>query len=485
MSDGSDDRFVFGPAQRPTLIGGLRHAQVAFGVIGISSAVCALRFGSGQVAVVVAATLLTVGTAAAFATINGRPIDDWIPAAARWATTVGLQRRNWRSPAPPAGRRTDGNGRPVPPPTLAHWKLIKATISGAPMGIMANHRTKTWVAVLKVSGQSFMLLDKAAKTRRLAAWAGVEAAMARHGSPVARFQWIERTVPEPGDEMEAFFNEHAASDLPSPVQSYRQLLEDAQPVTQQHETFLAIAVTGASGGRAMRSAGGGDRGAAAVLYRQLGHLEHQLREADLTVEGFLSPDALTVALRAQFDPSATQAGTVSVQGVWPTATEACWAAYRTDDTHHVTYWVAQWPRLGAGPDFLSPLLLGSGDITRTVSVVAEPIPTVKALREVEHAQTSRLADEDLRQRAGYRASATRRRETEALERREHELADGHAECRYTGYVTVTAPTRSAVEEAASAIEQLAYQCPLELKRLWGEQDTAFTTTLPLTLGLST
>ena len=152
--------------------------------------------------------------------------------------------------------------------------------------------------------------------------------------------------------------------------------------------------------------------------------------------------------------------------------------------YHITYWVAEWPKLGVRPSFLSPLLLMSNGVTRTVSVVAEPIPTAQAVRKVEHAQTARLSDDDLRSNAGYRLGARRRREGEALDRRENELADGHAENRYSGYVTVSGPNLNEVEVAAATIEQMAYQCPVELRRLWGEQDTAFYCTMPMAKGLS-
>ena len=166
------------------------------------------------------------------------------------------------------------------------------------------------------------------------------------------------------------------------------------------------------------------------------------------------------------------------------ATEVSWGHYRTDKMYHITYWVSEWPKLGVRPSFLSPLLLTSNGVTRTVSVVAEPIPTAQAVRRVEHQQTARLSDDDLRTSAGYRTGARRRREAEALDRRENELADGHAENRYSGYVTVSGSNLDEVEVAAATIEQVAYQCPVELRRLWGEQDNAFYCTMPMTLGLA-
>jgi hypothetical protein len=63
------------------------------------------------------------------------------------------------------------------------------------------------------------------------------------------------------------------------------------------------------------------------------------------------------------------------------------------------------------------------------------------------------------------------------------LADGHADCRFSGYVAVSAPDEEALEAACGEVEQLAQQCRLQLTRLRGQQEEAFAWTLPLGLGL--
>ena len=69
-------------------------------------------------------------------------------------------------------------------------------------------------------------------------------------------------------------------------------------------------------------------------------------------------------------------------------------------------------------------------------------------------------------------------------RREAELADGHADYRFSGYVTVSASDRMGLDTACAEIEQAASQARLELRRLYGRQEEAFTWTLPLGRGLS-
>ena len=164
------------------------------------------------------------------------------------------------------------------------------------------------------------------------------------------------------------------------------------------------------------------------------------------------------------------------------ATDEAWSALRADGTWHATYWISEWPRVEVSPDFLTPLLLCDG--RRMVSVVMAPVPADRAAREVRAARAADVADEELRSRAGFLPSARRRREADGVVRREAELADGHAEFRFSGYVTVTAPGRAALETACVETEQAAQTAHLELRRLYGRQAEAYTWTLPLARGLA-
>jgi hypothetical protein len=163
-------------------------------------------------------------------------------------------------------------------------------------------------------------------------------------------------------------------------------------------------------------------------------------------------------------------------------TEAAWGGLRTDGTWHATYWIAEWPRVEVGPEFLAPLLLSP--VRRSVALVMEPVSPSRATRQVEKARTADLADSELRRRGGFISTARRHREAELVARREEELADGHASVRFSGYVTVTATSADALEEACEATEHAAGQSRLELRRLYGDQERAFTCTLPLCRGLS-
>ncbi len=149
---------------------------------------------------------------------------------------------------------------------------------------------------------------------------------------------------------------------------------------------------------------------------------------------------------------------------------------------HATYWIAGWPRGEVGATFLSPLLLQT-QVARAVAVTIETVPPQKAIREVEAARTSDQADQELRGRMGFIETARRRRLSEATARREEELADGHAAVRFAGYVTVTARSAEELERSCAEAEHAAQMAHLELLRLYGQQEEAFTYTLPLCRGL--
>ena len=121
---------------------------------------------------------------------------------------------------------------------------------------------------------------------------------------------------------------------------------------------------------------------------------------------------------ASNDPSREDG--VSARNAWPQRTQTHWSYYRTNDVVHSTYWIAEWPRIEVGPDFMAPLLVQTRCM-RTVSVTMEPVPPLKAMRAVGFAKTADVADEELRQKLGFIGTAKRRNQADAVARREQEL----------------------------------------------------------------
>jgi hypothetical protein len=164
------------------------------------------------------------------------------------------------------------------------------------------------------------------------------------------------------------------------------------------------------------------------------------------------------------------------------AVEPHWDAVHVDGTWHATYWIAEWPRVDVTPDFLGPMLFSP--LRRSIVLTMEPVSPSRAARQVAQARTADLADSELRRRGGFLVTARHTREKESVEDRDVELADGHAQYRFSGYVTVTTDSRDELTAACAAVEQAAGQARIEVRLLYGEQDAAFTCSLPLGRGLS-
>ena len=109
---------------------------------------------------------------------------------------------------------------------------------------------------------------------------------------------------------------------------------------------------------------------------------------------------------------------------------------------------------------------------------------MRAARQVAQARTAGLADGELRRRNGFLTSARHTRERQSVDDRDVELADGHAQFRFSGYLGVTADSAAELVESCAALEQAAGQARLDVRRLYGQQDSALLCLLPTGRGLS-
>lgn len=493
-------RYRFPPLERRGLIAGVTGTQLLVAGAGCLLALGAIRLLPGAGGTLLAISVAAGTAAAACWNVAGRTPGGWVPVAAAWLGRKAAQPA--LSDVAQVGTTVDGRARAAPPAALRGVNVSAAPeVAGSPpMGVVRDVKAGTLAAMVAVRGRSFSLLDPTEKQRRLDAWGSVLAGLCREGSPVHRLQWIERATPGDRDGLRRYLEESAR-----PIgrggggptrESYAELISGAGPVGQAHLTLVVMAVNFRKAVRASRTLGRG-AAACAVLRRELRLLQGQLRNADLVLDRVLTVGEVAATLRASIDPSAStpirrrflggggrdeSARPVDPGSAWPTASDERWASWRAEGSWHTTYWIAEWPRIEVGPDFLSPLLLATSG-SRAATVVMAPVPPARAAREVQAARTADLADEQLRQKAGFLTTARRQREAEGVIRRESELADGHAEYRFSGYVTVSAPTDADLDVACAEIEQAARQSNLELRRLYGQQAEAFTWTLPLARGL--
>jgi hypothetical protein len=497
-------RYRFGPLERRGLVGSLRPLQSFVLAGAMTTGVVLMRLLPTGAGVLAATGLVVAALGFCFWPIAGRAAESWLPIVGRFVVRRARGRDRHLSSAPQAGVTAHENSRPQPivslPAAAEGLEVLAAPFRGETVGVVKDRRARTYVAVLTVRVSSFGLLDRSEQETRQAAWGGALAGLAREGSPVSRVQWVERTVPADGDEIGRYLGEawdRGSVPLESlAMQSYLDLVGSAPAVTKDHELFVCLQIDAKRAWRQIKRTGGedgADAGACTVLQRELEALGERLAAADVRVVGALRPGMLSSAFRVAFDPwsrpGLARLGSVDRErdgideaAAWPMATETSWAAYRADGALHATYWIAGWPRTDVGAAFLSPLLL-QAQMVRSVAVTIEPSSPLRAIREVESARTSDVADRELRGRMGFMETARLRRMEEATSQREEELADGHAAVRFAGYITVSARSEDELERHCSEVEHAAQMARLEPLRLYGQQEEAFTYTLPLCRGL--
>lgn len=483
--------FTFPGAEHKGPFLGLRVPQTIALGSGVLWAVTAMVMIPSGLGLLMGMLFAVAGAGVAFVSVAGRHLDEWAPVVGRWVLRRG--ERTWVTPVPLWGE-TAGSERSAPPPALRGVAFLSVQRHGVEaLGVAKDRMSGTWSAALRCRGNSFALLDAPEQERLTGLWGQAIAGFAQEGSPVARLAWVERTIPEEGDALAAWLDEAGVLGPGDPAyDSYAELIASAGPVSQRHETYLVVTIDSARAKKAVRQAGGGDVGACEVLIREVDHLADRLRQADIDVAERLDARQLAAAIRAAFDPNdirklpvrerAWHRRGVAGRLAWPTATREAWDHYQSDSGFNASFHVAEWPRQRVAASFLHPLILRPRS-QHAIAVVMEPIPPSRASRAVESAHASHIADEELRARAGYVETARRRRDYEELVRREEELARGHAECRFSGYVTVTGRSMDELEFAAGEIEQLGYDARIELRRMYGQQEDAFTYTLPLGRGL--
>ena len=497
-------RYRFGPLERRGLVGSLRPLQTFVLAASLAAGVILMRLLPSGVGVLAAIALVLVALVFCFWPVAGRSADEWLPVIGRFMTRRASGGHLHLSAAPQAGITVAPGREPQPvvslPAPAVGLELLAAPFRSDAIGVIKDRRARTYTAVLAVKVSSFGLLDRSEQEARQGSWGSVLASLAREGSPVSRIQWLERTVPADGDEIGRYVGEawdRGSVPLESlAMQSYLDLAGSAPAVTKDHDLFVCLQIDAKRASRQIKRIGGklgADAGASTVLLRELEALGERLGAADVRVVGALRPGMVASALRVAFDPwsrpGLARLGSVDRErdgideaAAWPAATETSWATYRTDGALHATYWIASWPRTDVGAAFLSPLLLHA-QMVRAVAVTIEPISPLRAIREVESARTNDLADRELRGRMGFMETARRRRMAEATSQREEELADGHAAVRFAGYITVSARSEDELERHCSEIEHAAQMARLEPLRLYGQQEEAFTYTLPLCRGL--
>lgn len=463
-------------AHRGVLLG-LSLSQLITLATGILSVVGALYAGGG-ILLAYTSPVWVIAVALTWIPIAGRPAVEWLPVAFwwLWRTTGGQLAYRRRIVTP----RTAGTL--ALPGDMARLREYEDPETGA--GMIHDPHAATLTVVCEVSHPAFVLLDPGEQERRVSSWGRVLATVCRSGR-VATLQVLERTLPDSGTGLAEWWTSHGSNDDSWASTTYAELIERAGPAGERHATTLSLALDMKAAGRQIRTAGGGIRGAAAVLRQEMATLTAALRAADLTPTGWLNAGQIAVILRSAYDPAI--AATLERHGelgqslatAGPVAVTESWARLHTDSAHHAVLWISEWPRSMVYPGFLSPVLLSTG-IQRSFSLLCTPMRSDQAARDIRKKKVEHISDHAQRQKIGQIEDAAQTAEYHDVLQQEADLTAGHGILRYTGLISISAPTVEELEAAVAAIEQAAIQASCETRLLVGQQAAAFTAAaLPL------
>ncbi|WP_269857999.1 SCO6880 family protein [Streptomyces sp. RPT161] len=415
---------------------------------------------------------------------RGRSLADWAPIVTRYALRRMRGQMIWL--VRPT-RRPVREGLLNLPGTAANLRVV--TSPDRRYGAVHDPHAGTLTAVVKVASRAYALLDPATQNANVSGWGRTLAALARTNQ-VARIQVIERTVPDSGDALRRYWDEHGQPDAPLAGAVYSELIKNAGPAAAPHEAYVAVALDMKAARRLINQAGGGLMGAFSILTQLTATFDQAARTAGLNPTSWLSATEIAAVVRSAYDPtslpaldrwSSTGRPEADPAAAGPVVVVEKADRIATDSAFHTTYWVENWPRTETSAGFLHQLLFTAG-VRRTLSLSYEPKGLDAALRDVQRKKASVIADAAERVRRGQVDSEVDSIEYQDIKARERQLIAGHADVALTGLLTVSADSEEELRSACAVVETAAVAAQLDVRPLTWQQAEAFTAAaMPLAL----
>ncbi|MFE2852706.1 SCO6880 family protein [Streptomyces lavendulae] len=401
----------------------------------------------------------------------------------------------YQSTAPLAGRRRDGTpesiAQPVGVPEALEW--ITAKTSYGDIAVLLQPTESMFVACIEVeAAKNFGGLDGADKEALIGAYEYLLKETAESGGRIQYVQWLARLLPT---DPNAHAHDAAARRDPSAPSwlddSYNQLLDAVAVYAEDRRLFLVVGIPYTQ-----------ELAAEALQYRTLhdGYGEVLGKEVDNFIRGLsgaqlrwvrnLDEPGLASLIHHSYAPDHWINDTRGMDrsSCWPAEMDArdpsrmaarSWEG--ADPWHTSTAWIKQFPVLPVGVNFLAPLLLYVSDVILTVGITMRLVPADKALEDAMADVTNEAGQAD--HTPGKIADPREERELGASSATMHDLANGAAGIRLTGWVTVTAPDPELLVQHRNTVRAAAVKSQLALEWCDSEQHRAFANTLPLVTGL--
>jgi hypothetical protein len=485
--------------EKSGFIGGMSLAGFVFAGIAVLVLLVPVYRGDWT-GLLVSAPLAAGLVGLAVVRVGGLPAEAWLLHAARHGWNMLWRRTLFCSGVFAPARRTDPHQRqPMDlPGTLGCLRFLDApTGTGSSVAVVHDPLAGTFTLVTRVAPPGLALADHGRQDQRVSCWGGFLAGLCVEGGAITRVAVTQRALPDDGTALASWVADHTARDAPPvAVRNLGELLGSAGPAGNARDTYLSFTLDATRARGKVRAAGGGDTGACAVLVREYAALRPGLAAADLRVLEVLSPRRLAEVVRTGYDPDAVEhlatrrtPGSPLPTGVdpglaGPAAAVAGWGVYRHDGACTVSYQVRDWPRSAVFPTVLQPLLKPTDTARRCLALVCEPLGPRRAERELSVDRTKRQTLIGLRRRTGRVASVDEHRDLHRADAQDAARAAGHGIVRFTGLVAVTVTNPDLLAEACAELEADAAMARVELRRLWGAQDSGFAACcLPLGQGL--
>lgn len=474
-------------------------------LVGVAAFLGLQPLASGHLAsALLAWPLALVFASCAYVRMAGRTLDEWMITVVSFNLLKLRDKNTFLSGAFAPERGTEPPRLDLPG-VLAPLRILTARDgTGREFAVLHHPRACTYTAVAAVDSTGLGLLDPDRADTMVHAWGEILASLCTEDQPIARVQFASRTVPQTVGKLRSWHLHHLDPAAPlASVMANEALLASAAPATCRRQTWLAVSLDARRTLTAIRAAGGGEAGACRVLEQQVRALRPLLASAGIVVSHWLDAPELSEVIRTGFDPHAaggldqrraeadqeTSGGQELVVAAGldpslagPAAACASWASYHHDSAFSVTYAIHAWPLSPVYATALSSLL---ADVAhrRSFSFIVEPLGPRAAQKAVMVERTKREVGIRLRARTGQAVSATEHLALDRAAAQDVERAHGSGLARFTGYLTVTVEEPNELPDACAQAEASAALVGIELRRMYGAQDTGFAMTLPVGLGL--
>jgi hypothetical protein len=342
------------------------------------------------------------------------------------------------------------------------------------IGLIMDKKQATASCILQVNSAGFML--SSGKDESVSLWSGILAGLSKVGSDLIRIKITNQSrlgesellLNRDYDQSNQFFNE-----------VYDEILNYIERHIYGYQCFITL-VFKSPGNPSLKIK---DplilKSFTESITKQISYLTQQLSKLKVYVKKTLSRKEIIEVI---YQGWACTNKPSNRKAFWPTATKETFNYLRTEDVYHAVFWIAEWPLIPVHADFLSALTINPS-ANFNFSLIMQPISTGNSFRDVKKAKTQYFADKQLKTRIGYMMDALGEQKLMSVKLRESELAAGHCEFKFSGYISVSANTSDQLEYCVQEIKQKIGQCNMELYRIYAKQSEALLSSLIFDRGL--